>query len=336
MLVDRVRFPAPTLSTHFFRGAGLLSVLGRLTLLDRVLALGAPPLVCQYIYANGSSHASSEPPQAPGEVGYCLSVRRITLDHLLLQRACAAPTVDVAEDTRVTGLLWDAGRVVGVRLATAQASYTTRARLVIGADGRHSLVARAVNAPLEAADPALRAMYYCYMRDFRQLAGRWGAEFSRRGDEVAYVFPSDDGVTCVALSINAADFAWMRQAPCERFRTRLALHTGLAERFASATPISAVMGCGPERNYVRVPIGPGWALVGDAGMHQDPWSGQGMDMAGTHAVFLADAVLRWLGHDLPEQAAMETYHRLRNEHGLRSYQRTVALGRDLRQLMAAH
>ena len=79
LLVDRVRFPAPTLSTHFFRGAGLLSVLGRLTLLDRVLALGAPPLVCQYIYANGSSHASSEPPQAPGEVGYCLSVRRITL-----------------------------------------------------------------------------------------------------------------------------------------------------------------------------------------------------------------------------------------------------------------
>jgi flavin-dependent dehydrogenase len=39
-----------------------------------------------------------------------------------------------------------------------------------------------------------------------------------------------------------------------------------------------------------VPWGPGWALVGDAAMHQDPWSGLGIDMAGVHATFLMRTV----------------------------------------------
>src|SRR5262249_20725215 len=151
---------------------------------------------------------------------------------------------------------------------------------------------------------------------------------------VAYVFPSDDGLACVALSIPAADFVWMKQGLSERFQSRLTFHQGLAARFAAATPVSIMMGCGPEGNYVRIPIGLGWALVGDAGIHQDPWSGQGMDMAGTHAVFLADALLQWLGQALPESEALKTYHQRRNEHGLEIYRQTVALGQDLRQLTA--
>jgi hypothetical protein len=60
-----------------------------------------------------------------------------------------------------------------------------------------------------------------------------------------------------------------------------------------------------------------------------------MDTAGSHALLLADALLPWLGNDLPESAALKTYHQRRNEHGLESYQRTISLGRDLRQLTAA-
>ena len=33
--------------------------------------------------------------------------------------------------------------------------------------------------------------------------------------------------------------------------------------------------------------GPGWALVGDAGAYQDPWSGRGMDTAARQAAALA-------------------------------------------------
>ncbi len=156
------------------------------------------------------------------------------------------------------------------------------------------------------------------------------------GDEIAYVFPSDGGVTCLALSVNLTDYAWLRQRPQEHFRERIADHPGLAQRFLAARWVDRLYGCGPTRSYVRVPAGPGWALVGDAGMHQDPWSGHGIDKAMVHATFLADALLSWFTGAVDEQEALSTFHRRRDTDGLETYRRTTALSRDLRQLLAGH
>jgi flavin-dependent dehydrogenase len=333
LLVDRTSFPSPTLSTHFFRGAQLVSVLERLGLLEPVLALGAPPLTRQFSYVGGSDQASVEPPQDPGTIGYCLSVRREPLDHLLVRRAVFTG-VTLAEGTRVTDLLCEEGRVTGVRLAMPAGEMTVRARIVVGADGRHSTVARLVDAPVEEQHPPYRGLYYRYMRNYASPDGGPpdGPEFSMLEDEVAYVFPSDAGMTCIALSINLDTFAWLRQAVEERFDERFTYHRGLAERVAAATPKGPVFGCGPEPNYVRVPFGPGWALVGDAGLHRDPWSGEGMDAAGVHATYLANAIHQWLSGNSSGAEALRWYHHQRNAHGLERYRQTVALARDLRPL----
>jgi flavin-dependent dehydrogenase len=113
---------------------------------------------------------------------------------------------------------------------------------------------------------------------------------------------------------------------------RFARHVGLAERLRAAEACGPVLGSGPIPNCVRVPAGPGWALVGDAGLYQDPWSGLGMDMAGVHATFLAEALLAYLGQNTSESEALASYHRRRNDHALIGYHRTVTLARDLRQL----
>jgi flavin-dependent dehydrogenase len=97
--LDRARFPSTTCSTHFFRGAGMVGVLERLGVLDAVLELGCPPLTREFNYADGGTEPTEAPPQDPGEVGYCLSVRREPLDFLLLKRARAADSVDFAERT---------------------------------------------------------------------------------------------------------------------------------------------------------------------------------------------------------------------------------------------
>ncbi len=91
LLVDASALPSPTLSTHFFRGGGMVGVLDRLGVLDQVLALGSPPLVHEYFYPGGGEESMEGPPQNPGDAGYCLSVRREPLDHLLLQRAVQSP-----------------------------------------------------------------------------------------------------------------------------------------------------------------------------------------------------------------------------------------------------
>src|SRR5215210_9033439 len=172
LIVERAAFPSPTISTHFFRGAGLVSVLQRLGLLERVLALGAPRLGRQYNYAGGAAEATVGPPQNPGSVGYCLSVRREPLDHLLAERACRSRSVDLLQRTRADALLWDADRVCGARLTTPAGERSVRARVVVGADGRHSFVARAARAPEEDRQRGCRALYYSYLRDFPAANGK--------------------------------------------------------------------------------------------------------------------------------------------------------------------
>jgi menaquinone-9 beta-reductase len=330
LLVDRARFPSTTCSTHFFRGAGMVGVLERLGVLEAVLALGCPPLTREFTYADGGEQPSEAPPQDPGEVGYCLSVRREPLDSILLERTRRLETVDFAEQTAVIDLLWDSDRVAGVQLGSGR---DVCARLVVGADGRHSLVAKKVKAATEEEAPAYRALYYRYVGGFVGPDGSPpdAAEFSLLGDEVAYIFPSDSGLTCVAVSVNLETFRWLREDFEARYAERISQHRGLAPRVAAAEQNGRLSGCGPERNYVRVPWGKGWALVGDAGLHQDPWSGLGIDMASVHATFLAEAIVDTLQGDADEEVALERYHERRNEHGLEPFRETVRYAADLRQ-----
>lgn len=198
---------------------------------------------------------------------------------------------------------------------------TVRARCIVGADGRHSSVARLAGARVDESEPGHPGIYHCYVRDFVGpiSSSLDGPEFHRSADEVAYVFPSDAGVTCIALCLNLDTFGWLRACPEMRFRERIATYVGLADRFARSTRIGRLLACGPTRNYVRTPVGRGWALVGDAGMHQDPWSGTAIDKASVHASMLNDALQQWWAGTASESAALDTYRQLRDADGLKSY-----------------
>lgn len=334
LLVDRAHFPSSTLSTHYFRGGRLGSVLTELGVLDEVLTLGSPPLICDYNYEGDDPTPDVTPPQDPGDVGFALSVRREPLDHLLIRRARAEPTVEVREGSGVTSLLRDGDRVVGAALSDGDA---VGARIVVGADGRSSFVAASVGARDQIREPATRAMYYRYFRGFTNPygAGPDGAEFSLVEDELVYAFPSDAGTTCVAVSVNLANFAAMHRDAERVFHERIRAHPGLAPRLARCTLEGRLLGCGPKDHLVRIPFGPGWALVGDASLHQDPWTGNGMDNAGVDATFLAAAIDDWLSGRVPEPEAFARYHSQRDEHALADFHETVELGRDLRQLASA-
>lgn len=337
LLLDREAFPSSTLSTHFFRGSGLVAILRQLDLLDDVLGLGSPPLRYENYYLHGGREPQRAPAQEPGDLGYSLSVRREPLDAMLLERAYRCPTVTFRQRCSVVGLLREEDRVTGVTLASPNGPESVRARLVVGADGRRSVVARFTDPVVEEAAEPLRALYYCYVRGFTGPAGGLAdaAEFSVVGDEMAYLFPSDAGLCCMAVSVNKSRFDWLRASLTDRFQERIRDHPGFADRFATATVEGRVLGSGPEPNFMRIPAGPGWALVGDAGLHQDPWTGRGMDMASVHASFLAESIDTWLKGTTPELGAMAAYHRRRNEHAIEAFRETVTFGRDLRAMVAA-
>ena len=84
------------------------------------------------------------------------------LDKLLVDAAAAAGA-EVREAFAVQELLWDGDRVAGVRgRAPGGAPVAETARLVVGADGLRSLVARSVRAPVYAEKPAVSCAYYGY------------------------------------------------------------------------------------------------------------------------------------------------------------------------------
>jgi flavin-dependent dehydrogenase len=330
LLVDSARFPSDTISTHFFRGAGLVAMLQRIGVLEEVLALGTPPLVRQYDYAEGSAEPALAGPQDPGEIGYALSCRRLGLDAILLERARRTSGVEVRLGTPVRDVTRDrAGRVRGLQLQQDGETTGISARLVVGADGRGSLVARLVGAAVERTEQASRAMYFQYVSGFAPPRGAVdGPEFSIIGDELVYAFPSDGEVACVAVSINLAAFEGFRADPAARFAQRVGAHPGIAPRFAGARPESRVLGTGPKDAIVRTPCGPGWALVGDAGLHMDPWTGLGMDNAAKTAGLLSDAVIAALVDGADEPEAFEAYRRVRNEWLMPGFEFTAAGGRD--------
>ena len=66
-------------------------------------------------------------------------------------------------------------------------------------------------------------------------------------------------------------------------------------------------------NHIRTPVGPGWALVGDAGYHRDAITGQGISDAFRDAELLATALDLVLCGDADERPALSGYHSTRDE-----------------------
>src|SRR5688572_26749848 len=161
LLVDRDRFPSDTLSTHLLQPPAV-EHLAQLGVLAEVEAGGLRRLTRLRTYLGDVAIEGAN--RAPGDYGLC--ARRDRLDMILLRHALQHPTVECRQQTSVEGLLWEDGRVVGVRLRSADGQRcTVQAKVVVGADGKYSKVAGWVGAERYDEVPALRPVYYGYYRN---------------------------------------------------------------------------------------------------------------------------------------------------------------------------
>lgn len=115
LLIDGASFPSPEVSTHFFRGGGMVRLPAKFGLLGDVLSLGRPKLVRQYDFDDIEGPVVN-PPENPDELSHCHSVRRAPLDQMLVKRACRSPTARFLQNTRVIGLIQGEGRIIGVKI----------------------------------------------------------------------------------------------------------------------------------------------------------------------------------------------------------------------------
>jgi flavin-dependent dehydrogenase len=187
--------------------------------------------------------------------------------------------------------LWEGGRVVGVRLQEKAGTFVeARARLVVGADGLWSAVARAVGAASDIEHETLTCGYYAYWSGVPTE----GVEFYVREGSDILVFPTHDGLTCIWAGRSRGAWAAYRADIEGTYRRILAQAPGLAERVGRAERATPFKGTSKLPNFYRRSVGPGWVLVGDAAYHRDPLTGMGIGDALLGADLLAGAIVEGL------------------------------------------
>ena len=323
VVVDRCRFPSDVVSTHGL-ARGAVVQLSRWGLLGAVLASGAPP-VRSVLFRRDDTEVTRSIKDRAG-VDLLVAPRRTILDSLLVDAAAAAGAT-VRTGVTATGVRRDPdGRVIGIEARTADgASMELRARHVVGADGLRSRTAGWFGAEVLESFTADIATFYAY------VAGvPWPAyEFHIAADGFAGVFPTHDGEGCVWLIRPTPALRQLRGAGADRpaaLVDELArVSPTLTARVRAGRVASPVRGVAGLPNHVRQPVGPGWALVGDAGYHRDPITGHGITDAFRDAELLAAAIDRSLRDPAAEHEALAAYHDQRDAALRETFDLTRAL-----------
>ncbi len=315
LLVDKGSFPSDIMSTHYIHPPGVAK-LKSWGLLDRLQATGCPPITELSFEMAGVSFSPPPPPPdlPPPPPAYC--PRRTILDKLLVDAAVEAG-VDLRENFAVKELAWDGDRVAGIR----SPSGVDEAKIVIGADGMHSFVAKAVNAPEYNTKPSLSFGYYNYWSNVALK----GAELHFGEHAGALAFPTHNDQYCVAVGGPLELFQEFRKDITASYWKVIESIPSLHEAMRNASAEERYIGTADQPNFFRKPFGPGWALVGDAGYHRDFITGLGITDAFRDAELLADAIDDGFAGHRPLDEALAGYEQRRNEIAEPLYDFTLQL-----------
>lgn len=333
LLVDRARFPSEIPHGHLIHRHGPQR-LAHWGLLDRVLATGCPPIASLSVDLGDFALVGRD--LWVDGVPVALGPRRAALDRVLVEAAVEAGA-EFRDGFVVDDLLFADERVVGVEGRSGGVAVRERARVVVGADGRDSRVAKRVEAPEYDVVPTVSVWYFSYWSGVPSDA----LELYQRRRRMIFAFPTNDGLFAIFVAWPAGDLDAVRRDPERELLAVVDLVPELAERVRAGAREERMLGATRLPNVLRLPAGPGWALVGDAGCHKDPYSALGVCDAFRDAELLARSLGQVLSGSRGEADAGADYRRRRDEATLLEYHANVekaALGPvppDLLALRAA-
>ena len=301
LLLDRARFPRDKPCSEYL-SPETTRVLERLGggVLDAVAAASHARLTGMKVVAPSGA-------MMVGRFGerFSYALPRTSFDMILRSAAEAAGAV-VREGVRVEDVV--AGGVIA-------AGETHRARVVVGADGLRSVVARRLGGV--RTSPPRRVAFTAHVSDVAGVTDVGEMHIGRTG--YVGLGPIGGGVTTVALVVPART---LKARP--HFFDALNRFPGLAGRFDSRRLERGVLATGPFAQWSRRPVAPGALLVGDAADFFDPFTGQGIYSALRGAELAAAAVI----DTLTTGASLRAYARSRRREftGKWLLERVIALG----------
>ena len=317
LLLDKATFPSDTMSTHHVHPPGV-AALERWGLLERLVATGCPP-VERYSFDFGPLTISGSPQPIDGiGRGYC--PRRTVLDKLLVDAAVEAGA-ELREGFTVDEVLAADGRVIGVRgHAKGGGAVTERAPVVIGADGKHSLVAKFVQPEQYEERRSQMAMYYAY---WSGLPVGGFDTFIRAEDRRGWAaIPTHDDLTVLPFGWPVEEFHANRTDIEGNFLATMDFAPEFAERVRAAKRESKFIGSAELPGYFRKPFGPGWALLGDAAYHKNPITAMGINDAFRDAELLVAALDDAFSGRRSYEEGMAGYQQQRDHEAMPVYEFT--------------
>lgn len=330
VVLDRARFPREKPCAEYLspEASRILSAMGALEACE---AAGAAHLAGMVIRAPNGARIRGEFAAAHGFRAFRdrgLALRRPVLDTILLERARAAGAV-VREGVRVISVLRDSrGAICGVQARSHDdGEHDIRARIVVGADGLRSTIARRMGVARRVIGPRRLAFIGHYhgvgeMTDFGEM------HVEREG--YAGFADVGHGLTNVAVVVPRASVRTLVAGDPSAFLERwIAARPHLAARMAHASLATPVRVTGPFASHASRAWGRGAALVGDAADFFDPFTGEGIYAGLRGGELLAPYALESLAADRPRDAdaALRAYDRARRRafRGKWAIERLVAL-----------
>ena len=304
-LLDKAAFPRPKICGEYLSPEAA-RVLDRLGVLKAVDAAGAQPLHGMRITAPDGTVLDGTYPTGGRWRGYrdhALALPREVFDRVLVERARALP-VDVRERQRVTGLLREGDRVVGVQAEDEDgARVDVAARLVVGADGRASVVARALG--LVRPHRLRRLALIQYVSGVDGLGDR--GEIFVDPPDYSILNPVAPGLVNLSLVVPLAHATPFRGRLEAFLGARIKHLRHLPARVAGMRAEGPLRVMGPLAYRVAEPRVGGVLLAGDAAGFYDPFTGEGLFTALRSAELLAEVAHPALTRDDLSTGALAPY-----------------------------
>jgi flavin-dependent dehydrogenase len=310
LLLERAVFPRPPAASCPAIYPSAMALLDEIGAEESDYARGTPPIRRMLSEVRDDFRIAVPVMELWGR-DYCYAIDRARFDDALWRTAAASPGVTACQGFAVTGLLWQGERVVGVRGRQAGGpEVSLRAGCVVGADGRFSGVARAVDAQVYDQRTDLpTTLYYAYWRGAEPFDSNGPALHSvatGRGYGYLLMDSADDSV-CVAVGGQSALVDPGAEDVTAYYLRLLREQPRVWRRVAQAVRITDVRGMRNIGNLYRAAGGPGWALVGDALHQKDPLDGQGIYDAMLTAKLLSMALVDWKRGTLSWEQAIAAY-----------------------------
>jgi len=204
----------------------------------------------------------------------------------LTEKAGTLPTFSIEMRAQVTDLVEDGtGRICGVEATTPEGPLTVRSKLVIGADGRHSLARNKARLKVKDIGAPIDVLWFRIPREQtggdEPLANTGKGHVLitiNRGDyfQCAYIIPKGATERVKAAGIEAFRDTVTHTAP------RLSHHISSLKSFDEISPLTVTI------DRLEQWSRPGLVMIGDAAHAMSPIGGIGINLAVQDAVAAAN------------------------------------------------